>query len=429
VKVGTPENPLLPALFVGASSNGSKVFFIDRTELTKGATGHAPELYEYDTATGKLTLISGGESGTAEGDVDFVAAVSSNGSAVYFSALGKLAPRASQYPPGGERFSPVNLYRYDTITKATTYITTLNLDDYPLPMNGEALSETGWYRGEIGHGAGSEHEGLASDKEWYTTGNGKFLVFGTIRPLTDYNNNKAPGAQECINNYPGEEEPNRCMELYRYDAEAAEKHEQSIVCVSCAGGAPLDGAYFDRAGLKAPAAGPPRPISEDGQHVFFDTANALVPQAVPGRVHVYEWHDGTISLISSPSDPGEAFFLGSSADGADVFLATHAQLTPQDTDVSGDVYDARVNGGFAGAAPPQCTGTGCQGVPAAPPIFATPASQTFEGVGNFPAPQPSVKPKPKPKSKPKRCKRGFAKKHGKCVKVKKKAKKSAKGRK
>jgi hypothetical protein len=35
-------------------------------------------------------------------------------------------------------------------------------------------------------------------------------------------------------------------------------------------------------------------------------------------------------------------------------------------------------------ATPVCSGTGCQGVPAPSPVFATPASVTFEGVGNFP---------------------------------------------
>jgi hypothetical protein len=429
-EVGTPENPLLPAVFVGASANGSKVFFMTRTQLTKGAVGHAPELYEYNTEPRPeektLTLISGNELGTAEGNVDFVGAVSSDGSAVYFSAFGELAHGASPLKRENSLFSPVNLYRYDTLTGTTTFIATLNQDDYPLRMVGEAAS---WYSSEFEGGSGkggTEGEGLLYSKEWYTTGNGQYLVFGTIRPLTGYDNNKAPEAKRCINNYLGEE-PEQCLELYRYDAKAEENGEKPIVCVSCAGGAPLDGAYFARSAFASPDSGPPRPISENGEDVFFDTANALVPQAVPGKVHVYEWHDGTISMISAPGDPGNAFFLGSSEDGADVFFTTHAQLAPQDTDVSADIYDARVDGGFAGVAPPQCTGTGCQGVPAAPPIFATPASVTFEGVGNFPAPQPPAAVKPK--SKVKKCKAGFVKKHAKCVKVKKRAKRSAKGRK
>jgi hypothetical protein len=417
----TTENPLLPAVFVGASSDGSKVFFLTRTELTRGAVGHTPELYEYETANGKLTLISGGTAGMLEGNVDSVAAVSRDGSTVYFTAFKKLTANASEDVRGG-RFVPVNLYRYDTLTGVTTYVATVNEADYPAGL-GEDFGV--WYSNELGGKLGTEGEGVTSAKEWYTTGDGRFLVFGTILPLTGFDNIHAPGVT-CPSNYSGEP-PERCFELYRYDAEAEAHGEPSIVCVSCGGGAPTDGAYFARGIFDSPAAGPPRPISEDGKHVFFDSASALVPQAIPGREHVYEWHEGVISLISSPSDPGSAFFLGSSADGSNVFLVTHAQLSPQDTDQSADIYDALVGGGFAGLSPSQCTGTGCQGLPAAPPIFATPASATFAGVGSFTASEQPVKPSSQPRPTPTRCRRGYVRKHARCV-VKKKTK-PAKGRK
>ena len=426
----TPQNPLLPAVFVGASSDGSKVFFLTKTELTEGDTTHAYELYEYNVAPRpgekRLTLISGGAAGTIEGNVDFVAAVSSDGSTVYFTAFGQLAAGAP-IPSGGG----VDLYRYhydtDTQTETTTYVTEVNANDYPLAGHGGKENTSSWTLPELGI---LPNQGVDDEKSWYTTGEGQYLVFDTIRPITGYDNNKAQEAPPCISNYPGGAVPNECQELFRYDAGAQERGEDPIVCVSCAGGRPWDGAYFTRTGYESPAAGTPRPISENGEYVFFDSADALVPQATPGKVHVYEWHDGTISLISSPNDTGTAFFLGSSPDGANVFFSTHAQLVPQDTDQSADIYDARIDGGFAGVTAPQCTGTGCQGVPAAPPIFATPASVTFEGVGNFEV--GLVAAKPKTKSKPAKCKRGYVKKKGRCVKraKAKKAKKStAKGRK
>ena len=84
----------------------------------------------------------------------------------------------------------------------------------------------------------------------------------------------------------------------------------------------------------------------------------------------------------------------------------------------------RVDGGFASVSS-ACTGSGCQGVPPAAPLFATPASVTFAGTGNFPPPPPvAVKPKPKPK--PKKCPRGKRRKHGKCVKTAKKKHKPTK---
>ncbi len=76
--------------------------------------------------------------------------------------------------------------------------------------------------------------------------------------------------------------------------------------------------------------------------------------------------------------------------------------------------------------PSQCSGSGCQGVPASPPVFATPSSVTYSGVGNFPpASQATAKVKqPKSKKKPK------TKKHKKPAKGKRnkggrKVKKSA----
>ncbi len=411
----TAENPLLPAVFVGASSNGSKVFFMTMTELTENAVGHVPELYEYNTEPGPqekaLTLVSGNKSGTVEGNVDNVDAVSSDGVAVYFSAFGELAPGATRYSSGEGDFSLVNLYRYDTVSGTTTYITTLNKYDYPARF-GQIFS---WYSNELG-GVGTENDGVSDEKEWYTTADGQFLAFGTVLPLTGFDNIHARSVT-CPNNYSSGAAPEGCFELYRYDAATGQ-----ITCVSCVGGAPVDGAYFARTHYEAPWSGPPRPISENGEDVFFESANALVPQAVSGRDHVYEWHDGAISLISSPEDPGNAIFLGSSASGSDVFFATHAQLSAHDTDQAADIYDARVDGGFPEITPPECTGTGCQGVPAASPIFATPASVTFDGVGNFLA--------PKVKTPPRKCKAGFVKRHGSCVRRKaRKAKRSARGRK
>ena len=46
----------------------------------------------------------------------------------------------------------------------------------------------------------------------------------------------------------------------------------------------------------------------------------------------------------------------------DVFIVTRSQLTPQDPDSAYNLFDARV-GGVQLVTPPQCQGTGCQGLP------------------------------------------------------------------
>jgi hypothetical protein len=412
----TEQNPLEPAVFVGAADDGSRVYFVTKTELTADATGHDPELYEYDTETGKLMLVSKGGPGV-EGNVDFVSAVSSEGQVAYFAAFGALTPDAQAHAPESE-LSPVNLYRYDAEAPEghrLTFVTEIEATDYPVATENRYVTYTGWPNSEyvFGQAGRAMSVGLAAGTNWYTTANGGYLVFGSFKPITgfDNENGNSPGYYcERLLNSAGFH-PSNCMELFRYDAAAG-----NIVCISCAGGRPIDNATFARDAFLTDAAGSPRPISEDGGEVFFDTQNALTPNVIPGHDHVYEWHEGAISLISSPEDPGNAFFLGASANGENVFFSTHAQLAPADTDQADDIYDARVDGGFAGVASPVCTGTGCQGVPAAAPIFATPASVTFAGGGN---------PPHEVKREPRRCKRGQTKKHGRCVK---KQRRSAKKR-
>ena len=106
---------------------------------------------------------------------------------------------------------------------------------------------------------------------------------------------------------------------------------------------------------------------------------------------------GLRSLISSGKDPYPSFFLGSSADGANVFFGTHAKLVAQDTDSAGDIYDARICTESAPCfkAPAgetaQCEGGACQTPPPAP-AEATPFSLTSSLAGNL-VPQPAPSPK------------------------------------
>jgi hypothetical protein len=148
--------------------------------------------------------------------------------------------------------------------------------------------------------------------------------------------------------------------------------------------------------------------------------------------------EGCIDLISSGASPEESVFLEASENGNDVFFLTAEKLAASDVDSAYDVYDAHVCGsGWECPAPsvvsPPCTGTeSCRGAPAGQPsLYGSPASATFSGPGNSVGGVGTNPPvvKPKPKAKPVKCKRGLVKnKKGKCVKKpkkKNKAKKSA----
>ncbi len=368
--------------YAGADTNGSRVLFLTETELTADDLGyHDPELYEYDTETRKLTRVSRGTSGTADGNLtEGWAIISADGSTVYFAAHGQVAAGA---PSTG--VEEENVYRYDTTSGATTYITTVNTNDYS-QISGR-LPVFPWSFGPSVY------------SNWYTTPNGRFLVFWSSRDLTGYNPNAG--------NPSG-----RIRELYRYDAA-----DGSLVCVSCLphGGLANGSAEFAELTqtVNTPDDRSPRPISDNGGRVFFDSPDQLVPQDTNGVRDVYEWEQegvgscadgdgdengGCLYLISSGRDSIASVFNDASASGDDVFFGTHAQLAPTDTDFAGDLYDARVNGGFPPpASTVACSGEGCK-PPASPPpsLFGPPASATFSGHGN-PAPvttEPAVRPKP-----------------------------------
>ncbi len=216
-----------------------------------------------------------------------------------------------------------------------------------------------------------------------------------------------------LTGYPNE---NR-SEIYLYDAELS-----TLTCVSCSrsgesgAAASLQISFQDTYQY--------RWISENGGRVFFESEAPLVARDTDGTQDVYEWErDGVGSchepagcqyLLSAGTSPAISSLADASANGNDVFIITRAQLAVEGNE-NFNLYDARV-GGVPPISPAVCTGSGCQGAPPAPPIFATPASATFNGVGNFVSRvPPSVKSKSKHKSRPRSCKRGFVKRRGRCL--------------
>ena len=147
---------------------------------------------------------------------------------------------------------------------------------------------------------------------------------------------------------------------------------------------------------------PSRLLTPDGNRLYFESFEALVPTDSNGRKDVYEWErapgegvckeagagvyspssGGCLSLISSGQSDQDTELIDASDGGKDVFFATSASLLPQDPGLI-DIYDARTGGGFPPPAgrPPACEGEACQG-PLAPPNDPTPASSAFEGAGN-----------------------------------------------
>jgi hypothetical protein len=422
-----------------ASADGSKVFFLDEEPLTLDSklepapenTARTPsDLYVYDTVTGSLTDLSVDQNAGAKADVQqHVMGASEDGSIVYFVATGVLA--------SGAESGKMNLY-----------VESESGSSWSRPRFVAVLSAA-----DIFDWVGSNFTEM-SHLTSRVSPSGRYVTFMSDQSLTGYDNRDAVSGQPDT-------------EVFLYD-EATSR----LSCVSCnpTGARPagvFDPSQFAEQGallvdplrlwgengrwLAASIPGWTEPkngslfgmayqsrvLSDEGR-MFFNSADALVPQDTNGLEDVYEYEPvgvggssgcttatrtyvagegGCVSLISSGTSGEESAFLDASATGNDVFFLTAARLVPGDVDMSFDVYDARVcsTASPCVSAPvslPPCTsGDSCKAAPSSQPaIFGAPPSATFSGAGNVtPAPAPKVA----------RCKSGFVKKKRKCVKRRK----------
>jgi hypothetical protein len=416
--------------FWTASKDGSKAFFTDCAKLTADSTavssgecvregGEGPvgnDLYEFDLdkpAGSRLTdlTVDGNAADTLGADVQGVIGVNETGEAgayLYFVAEGVLAENQDAGHEKAESGKDNVYLRHGGVT---TFVATLApSDDEFDTVTSNGRKFYGDWRAE----PGSRTAELTPD--------GRHLVFRSSQSLTGYDN-RASGNAESV------------PEVYVYDADTS-----GLTCTSCdPTGAPpteaLEQGRLYRLGAVLPVSIHNtymlRWISEDGSRVVFDTGQPLVPDDTNGHQDVYEWEregsgsctdrGGCVYLLSSGTSSDDTYLLDASASASDVFIVTRSQLVPQAHDENFAVYDVRIDGGFPEFST-ACTGAGCQGVPPAPPVFATPSSATFNGVGNFEAPsQAGVTAR----SKTTKCKQGMVRKKSKCVK-KRRAKKKAK---
>lgn len=354
------------ATFLTAAADGSRVIYVKDGDL-----------YEENVVTGVKTDLEPGA------ELLGIAGASEDATYVYFVATGALASGATAGEP--------NLYlRHGT---TTTFIATLG-PEFEDGLRDYVSGAVNDWRPSPGHRTAE------------ASPDGRGLVFQSTRNLTGYDNSNARGEH--------------AMEVYAYDADGG-----GLSCVSCnpSGERPNRVSYLPVSGYGTYQ---PRLISDGGGRVFFQSDDSLVPQDTNHGADVYEWErdgvgscassSGCIYLLSGGVGSGGSYLIDASSDGSDVFFITNARLVNEDENELYDVYDARV-GAPSPTSPPICTGAGCQGVPATPPVFATPASATYAGVGNFAAPVKAAVPAKKKQT---------VKHKRKKPKVKKKAKRKAK---
>jgi len=414
--------------FVGASTDGSKAFFLATQQLTDQASEddsgdnaaagngcgrtsgpNGCNLYEYDFANPereKLVDVSSGDVSGKGPQVQGVMALSPDGSHVYFIAKGILSTAPNDRGQTAQ-VGADNLYVFER--------------DATFPA-GRVTFIAGLPTSDVQEWA--EEPGRPAN----VTPDGRFLVFVSHGDLTA-DDTSASGAQQ----------------VFRYDAQSGQLNRVSIgndgfddngnrstptpcnAANDCSEEARL--ARAARTGRSDPS------MSNDGSRVFFESPVGLAPHALddveiggePGEPayaeNVYEWEregvgscplgraSGCVFLLSDGRDVSVNFggvsvctiasvcLLGADEKGTNVFFATSDQLVPADTNTELDYYDARVCEPQSGnpcieASPspsPPCLGEACHGIPPATPGTPAAPSTTFEGQGNVLVSPPKAK--------------------------------------
>lgn len=410
-----------------ASGDGSRVLFTDAQRLTadSGASSGSDDLYECEIVEeagglrcvlSDLTPLEDGKSAELAGTVT---GASEDASWVYFVANGVLGQTAGE----GARLGKCVTFGPQPRTGATCnlYVMHRSAEGWQSPRLVAVLSEddgSDWTNGVANLGELTAR----------VSPNGLWLAFMSDRSLTGYDNRDAASGK------PDEE-----VFLYH-----ASEGQGSLVCGSCdpTGARPHGVEYaqiYEGMATSALTWEPyrwlaafvpgykdyesshgiyqPRYLSDEGR-LFFDSTDALTPQATNGNVDVYEYEpvgvggsagctvvasgyspgqEGCIALISSGTAIGASVFADASENGDDAFFLTAEKLTGQDIDSSVDVYDAQVCNTTVPCPAEPGLETACASAEACriapspqPEIYGAPGSATFAGDGNLAATAPAA---------------------------------------
>ncbi len=391
------------------SNNGNNALFVSPYPSAAAPTSDPPELYLREhTASGgtRSVLVSKSEitglpAQPAPYDVGYPAPeISGNGRSyaysspdgtrVFFNDAARLTLAAPEDESG-------KVYEYDSVTETLTYLpgvaSTISpeaqQDGSPV-LSSSADGSRFLFERRTPEGAElALWDGHVSTITQLPHTEAESMVIAPVRANQDgttyvfQTNSPLPGFN---NSGPFEQ-------VYRYDSTAG-----TVTCLSCPppGLTPTGSAHMSNSVNQASVLDS-RGVANETERVFFDTPDPLDPRDSDRKRDVYEWENGSVSLISGGAGPGDSFLLDNGQTGRDIFFATLQPLIEGDTDGGYDIYDAREGGGFVPAPTSAPCASGCTETTSTPPIAlgGTPTSSTFVGEGNLtPAPPPSKKGTP-----------------------------------
>jgi NHL repeat/WD40-like Beta Propeller Repeat len=383
---------------VGLSPDGSRAWFTTTQPLVNSDKDSTEDLYFAKLKNGELKELVQASAGDStdptpgeDAGVQGVNLISPDGSHVSFVAAGVLTTEPNSSGDVAEQ-GAYNLYGYNSGSGETNFVARIckapgqsgSLADQECPptfSGGYPENDRGLWESQSGNNS-------------HFTPDGRFLIFTSYAHL-------APG------------DTDNAQDLYRYDFQTEQLIRLSF------GRNGNDGNGNDSAHpVELPAAGGGvaggpaetaeafgRAISADGSTIIFRTTAPLVSRDTNLGTHpgcgpeetgcdLYEWMEaghgtcheaaGCISLISDGLDVHGIFGGTLSASGRDITFYTPRGLVPADTDGVGDIYDARIEGGFHTPHPPADCGSpeACRPAAGAAPAAPTLGSESFVGPGN-----------------------------------------------
>ncbi len=342
------------------SQNGHRVFFTTKLETGSDCSFGTTKVFlredgarTVEISASQCDLADCGE----EGGVGFVGATAT-GSSAYLTTNQRLTDDDTD--------SAESLYRYDVASGKLTLLTPSSAElrsprDISPSSDGlrtyfvaDKEGSTDLFLAD----ADGLHEiapiTIATGSPLQVSASGRYAAFVTLAALDSRDSDASP-------------------DVYRYDADSG---SSVLISAGSAGGNGSAGASFfsevpfkTETQLKLPPNRPAKAMSEDGGEIFFETQESLLPEDHNGVSDVYEWDEGSLSLISSGAGETGSTFVGSTPDGSTAFFETADTLVPRDRDGSElDLYAARIGGGFPEPSPVSgCEGQACRNTVAAPP--------------------------------------------------------------
>jgi len=327
---------------IRSTPDGRHAYFVSASQLDPSDANSGKDVYRWDEGTEAsacLTCAVSADAGVG-GGLNNRVLVSNDFSHIYFPSLRQLVP-------GRGHEGSVNIY---------------------------ALSGAGLHFVSDANGAG----GLVGEDQSQLSADGEVFVFrAAATPALSADE----VAAQCLDPRSEPRTLGSCTELYRYD-----DRDGSLECLSCV----HDGLTTHAFGTLFLSSSPVDfQLSADGSTTAFVTEEALLPRDVNEDTDVYEWRDGSLTLITDGVSEFQESFAAPQVGGIDasgsnvLFSVVQPGLTGFERDRLANVYDARIGGGFEPDSPPApCAEDSCQGALAPPPAQALLGSASFQGRGN-----------------------------------------------